>query len=206
MTEPATRKSKRSAPRPSWLLGFLLSVMLLAFAGFCAWQVFFVPDSASYKFAAQQWVLAFAAMTATTGWIIAAIVTIRNTVKQHTITALLQSRLSSVYMDNAKIVGRHYTAYAQELKNNPEYKVKPTDGIDTAALQYILNYFEFIAIGVRSGDLHEGMLQESLLTILKQNVAMSREWINECRDHSPRLYSNLAWLHTKWCPKEAQIT
>lgn len=200
-----THKLPRPALRPSWLLGFLLGAIFLLFAGFVTWQVVVVPDDAPHSLTAHQWILAVAALTATSGWITAAIVTIRNSVKQHTITALLQSRLSVEYMSHAKKVSTHYMEFAQRKKANPTLEDSPTDDVDVQSLQYILNYFEFIAIGVRHGDLHEGMLKSSLLTIIKQNVSMSRDWILACRKTAPRLYTNLAWLHARWCPEEPSI-
>lgn len=200
-----THKFPRPALRPSWLLGFLLAAIFLLFIAFVVWQVWIVPQEASHSLTAHQWILAVAALTATTGWVIAAIVTTRNSVKQHTITALLQSRLSAEYMSHARNVSTHYMEYARKQENGEDLDCSPTDGVDIQSLQYILNYFEFIAIGVRHGDLHEGMLKTSLQTIIQQNVTMSREWILRCRKENNRLYLNLAWLHARWCPNSPSI-
>jgi Domain of unknown function (DUF4760) len=122
----------------------------------------------------------------------------RNSVRQHTITTLLQSRLSSTYMGYADKLGQHYTDYDKRRKDNPSIKESATDNVDIMALRYILNYFEFIAIGVIRGDLDEGMLKDSLRSILKKNVAMSRPWIKKSQLENPNLYINLLWLHDRW--------
>lgn len=200
-----TRKPARPAIKPSLWLGFLLAAMWLVFAGFCLWQWKYVPPEAKHNLGPQQWVVAFAAITAMSGWIVASVITVRNTVKQHTISTLLQSRLSATYMTYADKVSGHYIAYDLERKACPSLAKAPTDGIDEAALRYILNYFEFIAIGIRKGDLDEAMMKDSLRSILMKNVAMSRQWIDDCRSKSPRLYRHLAWLHSRWLPEEPQL-
>jgi hypothetical protein len=199
-----TRKKLPKPRKPSRLLGFLLLALLFAFLSFSWWQS--TLDEGDPKlFGPQQWVVAFAAITAMVGWIIASIITMRNSIKQHTITTLLQSRLSATYMGYADKVSAHYVAYDEERKANPQLDREPSAGIDEAALRYILNYFEFVAIGIQRGDLDEGMLRDSLRSILIKNVAMSRSWIDAARKTAPRLYCNLAWLHARWAPQEVQL-
>lgn len=192
--------------RPGFVLGLLLTGLLVALSSFCYWQVFLLDAEAAERLTGQQWVLLLAAATATVGWIVTSWVNVRNSVKQHTINTLLQSRLSVEYMKHATAVGGHYKRYGERKKagtlNNEEI---PTDGVDEHSLQYILNYFEFIALGIRAGDLHEAMLKDSLRSIVARNVKMSKSWIDECRDDVPRLYENLGWLHHRWNPTEVQL-
>ncbi|WP_096664712.1 DUF4760 domain-containing protein [Polaromonas sp. AET17H-212] len=195
----ATHKALRPSKKPSTLLGFLLFGVLVMFGVFCLWQMYLVPNDVAYNLGPSQWVVMFAAIAAICGWIIAAVVTIRNSVKQHTINTLLQSRLSATYMGYADKISAHYEAYDERRRLNPDLVEAPTDGVDKLALRYILNYFEFIAIGIRRADLDEGLLKDSLRSILKKNVAMSRLWIEEVREVNPLLYQNLAELHRRWC-------
>lgn len=187
------------------MLGLLLFVVWLSFAGFVYWQIWILPDVDSQKFQSQQWVLLVAAVAATSGWIVTSWINVRNSIKQHTITTLLQTRLSIEYMKNANVVGGHYRAFSlSQAAGNPDGK-SPTDGLDEDALQYILNYFEFIALGIRAGDLHEGVLKDSLRSIIARNINMSKDWIDSCRAQTPRLYENLGWLNKRWSPEAKQI-
>lgn len=187
------------------MLGLLLFTVWLCFAFFCYWQLCALTEDNVYDFKPQQWVLLVAALAATSGWIVTSWINVRNSIKQHTITTLLQTRLSIEYMKNANAVGGHYRKYSQSHKAGDVGNTSPTDGIDEDALQYILNYFEFIALGIRAGDLHEGVLKDSLRSIIGRNVSMSKDWIDACRNVTPRLYENLGWLNNRWNPKAVQI-
>ncbi|MCX8520736.1 MAG: DUF4760 domain-containing protein, partial [Rhodoferax sp.] len=104
------------------------------------------------------------------GWMLTNLINLRNSIRQHTITTLLQSRLSSTYMAYADRLSAHYADYEARKENNPALREGPTDKVDVLALRYILNYFEFIAIGIKRGDLDEGMLKDSLRSILIKNI------------------------------------
>lgn len=191
--------------RPGFVLGLLLSIVWLVFFAFCWWQANLPPKDALQKFQSQQWVLLVAALAATSGWIVTSWMGVRNSVKQHTINTLLQSRLSIEYMKHASTLGRHYKSFSEQ-SGQQDTAQRATDGLDEESLQYVLNYFEFIAIGIRAGDLHEGLLRGSLRSIVCRNVEMSKDWIDDCRAKSPRLYENLGWLQNRWNPGAPQIT
>lgn len=205
MKAMATLKAMRPNKRPSTKLGFLLLAILFFFLAFCLWQAYLVPNNAPYNLGPAQWVVMFATMAAICGWLFAAAVTIRSSVKQHTINTLLQSRLSTTYMLYADKISTHYEQYDTRKRADPAITERPTDHVDKLALRYILNYFEFIAIGVKRADLDEDLLRDSLRSILHKNVAMSREWIEEKRNENVLLYQNLAALHARWCPSETRL-
>ncbi|WP_235579407.1 DUF4760 domain-containing protein [Pseudorhodoferax sp. Leaf274] len=156
----------------------------------------------------QQIVVLLAAWLAVIGWITTAWTSIRNSVKQHTVNTLLQSRLSATYMERADRVNKFFGAYeAHHPLRTRDPDADPTQGIagdDEEALRYILNYFEYIAIGVRHGDLHEAMLRASLRSILTKTTFYSRDWIERrvgggpSLSPNPLLYRNLRWLYLRW--------
>lgn len=108
-------------------------------------------------------------------------------------------------MGYADKVGTHYTAFDKRKKANPTIPEMPTDGIDEMALRYILNYFEFLAIGIKRGEFDEDMLKDSLRGILKKNVLMSRLWIANARKDNPNLYIHVVWLHGRWNPDDVEL-
>lgn len=193
----ATHKKIKPHKRPSTMLGFLLSAAVILILGFAIWQLSISRESWG-KLKAEQFLAVIGVGSAICGWLVTNMITLRNSVRQHTITTLLQSRLSSTYMGYADILGKHYTDYDKRRKENPSIRENPTDNVDIMALRYILNYFEFIAIGVIRGDLDESMLKDSLRSILKKNVAMSRPWIKSLQVENSNLYINLLWLHDRW--------
>ncbi len=200
-----TPKAIKPSKKPSTVLGFLLFGFAIVFVCAIGWQAFYLPIKSPYRLTAKHWVIVIPATTAFFGWLVTSWVTLRNSIKQHTITTLLQSRLSATYMGYADKVGSHYGAYDKRKKANPELKENPTDGIDEMALRYILNYFEFLAIGIKRGEFDENMLRDSLRGILKKNVNMSRLWIAAVRKDNPNLYCHVVWLHQRWHPEDAPL-
>lgn len=134
------------------------------------------------------------------GWLTSAYVTIKNSVKQHTINTLLQSRLSVTYMKYADLVNKEFGDFANEYSFDPKNwgSNDPITKVDQEALRYLLNYFEYVALGIRHGDLHEGLLRSSLRSILRSSVIFSKSYILETKVNQPRVYINLMWLFEKW--------
>jgi len=118
--------------------------------------------------------------------------------KQHTVSVLLQSRLSTAFNDRYKVMIQVYpvvtgvTAVAHNDWKDPN-KVSAIE-----ALKYFLNYYEFIAIGIRNGDLDEDYLYKSLKSIVSNLWTMGGPYITELRSGNPRIYKNLLWLVERW--------
>lgn len=204
----ASHKGDPSFWRPSFVLGLLFFAALISLAVFFWWHAWLRRTAPAEALEKQQIVVLLAAWLAVIGWITTAWTSIRNSVKQHTVNTLLQSRLSATYMERADRVNKFFGAYEvrHPLKTR-DPDADPTQGIggdDEEALRYILNYFEYIAIGVRHGDLHEAMLRASLRSILTKTTFYSRDWIERrvgggpTLAPNPLLYRNLRWLYLRW--------
>lgn len=198
----ASHNRNPSAFRPSRVLGLLLLAVTLAVVLFICWQatdrLLFYWAVPPPRFEVPQWVFAGSAAAAVIGWIVSALTTIRNSVKQHTINTLLQSRLSAVYMAHAEAVGDHFAAYVARKRLNPDSARTPIDDIPKKSIGYILNYFEFIAIGIRFGDLDESVMKSSMRAMLTRTVQLVDPLIQDAAAENPRAYSNLIWLYRKW--------
>lgn len=137
-------------------------------------------------------------VAAVTGWIITSWVSLRNTKRQHTITVLLQSRLSQAYQQRMKDaiaiypVTPNLTLFQECDLNCPEKK-EAIEGI-----KYLLNYFEFIAVGIKYGDLDEKTLRQSMRGILNTLVTISDIYIKYSIKKYPLVYEHLLWLNNKW--------
>lgn len=197
MKVQATRKPIKPYKKPSVLLGFFLLGMTICSFGFLAWQLY-LDKGGSYKLKAEHLLAAVGVTAAILGGLFAGWISLYNSIRQHTITTLLDSRLSGTYMGYADKLSRHYSDYECRRKANPPLRETPTDKVDILALRYILNYFEFVAIGVMRGDFDEGTLKDSLRSILRKNVSMSMAWIRVEQSQNPLLYTNLIWLFNRW--------
>ncbi len=193
----ATLERLKPSAKPSTLLGFVVLASLLLAAAFVVWQLC-ISKGTWGKLKAEHFIGAVGVLAAIVGALFAGWLSIHNSIRQHTITTLLDSRLSETYMKYADILSRHYSTYDARKTANPAMRESPTDNVDILALRYILNYFEFIAIGVRRGDFDEATLRDSLRSILRTNVRMSMQWISLERSKNPRLYTNLIWLFNRW--------
>lgn len=195
----ALHKGRPAFFRPSRVLGLLICVEVLIFLGFVVWQSSLDYVDA-FKFGLSQWVISVGAITAMLGWTTTSYVTIKNSVKQHTINTLLQSRLSATYMGYADDVNLHFQTFCNAHGRDPSgWKGEdPVKGIKIPSLRYVMNYFEFIAIGIRHGDLQEGMLRSSLGSILKNTVVFASSYITESQKGQPLAFCNLIWLNKRW--------
>lgn len=188
---------------PSRLLKWLLCLLFLAFVALLALHKkyldgtpFFDVTTVEKELSLVDWVATTTIYFAVSGWLVNSIVTIRNSVKQHTINTLLQSRLSKTYMDEANKARKALQPYVTKKIPAPATDIEAH--ADKDAIDYILNYIEFIAVGIRHGDLHEGVMKDSLRGIVTGFTGVCLPYISEQRVARPRTLENLMWLRSRW--------
>ena len=194
-------KPRRYPKKPSLVLGFLLAVVLAALVVFVVWERtgrLYGIEVERVGLEKAQWVILIGAMGAVVGWITSAMITVRNSIKQHTINTLLQSRISATYTDNAKAVNKRYFGpnclyylTARELAEGREET-------RLAELSYLLNYLEFIAAAVRFGDLDEKLMRMTLRGMLCNIYEVSEVYIRNSRMGNSAAFEHLAWLYAFW--------
>lgn len=186
---------------PNRLLRLMLGAMWLIFLGFILLEKDVFKGMWIHQYQVgmnkQEWVPTVGVLLAATGWITSAIVTIRNSVKQHTINTLLQTRLSATYQDYAAKARTGLKGHTPEFPASLD-KIKATDN-GLAGTEYLLNYIEFMAVGIRHGDLHEAVLKDSMRGIVTRFTSISQEYIDDCRSKNGlRTYQHLLWLRNRW--------
>ncbi|MTD34002.1 DUF4760 domain-containing protein [Paludibacterium denitrificans] len=196
--------------RPSRALGLLLIFVSCAYFIFAAWH-FLLPKTfplTSSEFNAQSWVTLTAAYAAVAGWITSSMVTIRNSIKQHTINTLLQTRLSAKYMENVEMLNKCFMTASGKTRKMSLELIASEDTNDkekVAAVRYILNYLEFIAIGIKNGDLDEMLMKSSLRSILIGVYDISEPFIIQRRNitnpPNNRIFADFTWLYDRWIDK-----
>src|SRR3546814_12510654 len=93
--------------RPRRLLGLLLCAVIVLYALLVRWVVYF-PDEvwfevkAPSELGAQHWLASVGVVSAICGWIVAGIIKARNSTQQHTMSLLLENRMSGPDMQYAK--------------------------------------------------------------------------------------------------------
>lgn len=202
--------------RPSRVLGLLLLGVVLAFTLFAIWVVK-VPHIELFGRRAPtldkaNWLFLTGVCGAVCGWIISSLVTIRNSIKQHTINTLLQTRLSATYMEEARHVNDKFFSKGKPIAQVVEHLQGSSDDSkrDYRAVTYFLNYFEFVAVGIRHGDLDEKVLRGTLRGIVLNmreicgpyiryaRGCASFNAIDDRRCASPHLLEHFLWLTKRW--------
>jgi hypothetical protein len=187
--------------RPSRVLGLLLFAVVGSFYGFVQWQRG-LADNDSRLLLAPQWVFVMGAFTAMVGWMVGSLVTVRNSVKQHTINTLLQPRLSLAYVDRLKKVNDAYSPLGGP--NKPVAVADLTDPSHADALnamRYFLNYSEFIALAIRHGDLDETLMCASLSGVVRTQFSVAAVLVEKASNADKRNFEHLRWLNGRWSSK-----
>ncbi len=201
-------------------LGFLVLVILIS-AGFAAFLLTgefrallsVIPDDPSneHRILVSLLGIATATVTAlfTTGiGLFAAYRTYRNTAKtnakaqrkQHTINILFQSRLSEYFQKTnslrKEVFPTDQDIFLDDWKAARAGEDKPREGAE--ALQQLLNYYEFLAVGIAQGDLDKDLLHKSIRGIMCNLVDDARYMIAELRENDPNTLEYLAQLYDEW--------
>ena len=132
--------------------------------------------------------------------------------KQHTITVLLDTRLSAEFqstINRRRIMFPEYSDVTFEQWDSartatatnqmPAVTETPEQQRDSAAaLMQLLNYYEFLAVGIKEGDLDEKMLKNTLRGIMCNLVDDTRLLICALRKKNPKLFEHLVALYDDW--------
>ncbi|MQY43009.1 DUF4760 domain-containing protein [Epibacterium sp. SM1969] len=120
--------------------------------------------------------------------------------KQHTINILFQSRLSEYFQTTnslrKEIFPTDQDIYLDDWKAARAQNGKPREGAE--ALQQLLNYYEFLAVGIEQGDLDKDLLRKSIRGIMCNLVDDARFMIAELRENDPTTLEHLAQLYEEW--------
>lgn len=138
-------------------------------------------------------IIAAAAILATIGWVYTA--RRARTRKQHTINIILEGNFD-LEMRNA---------HAELIPIFRGEDVFPAVGSDRhkeiqPKLRFVLNHFEFIAAGIRRGDMDERLVMDAqrgtILTAFEKSEPHIL-WVRSNR-RNQSVYEHLEWLHKRW--------
>ena len=219
--------------------GFLYTICaLFAFCTICIFLLILMPlASASVSSVYAQFpetpAPQYSAFSTATGTIVAAISVIAAILtfwfstraarhaqrKQHTITVLLETRLSSEFQGTIEKRRAHFPEYTDVSFEDWDQARKATAPADATpevihaqkikrdsalALTTLLNYYEFLAVGITEGDLDEDMLKKTLRSIMCNLVDDSRHLIAGMQKVNPNTYEHLTILYGQWRKTDAR--
>ncbi|MDH4763379.1 DUF4760 domain-containing protein [Pseudomonas sp. CBMAI 2609] len=143
------------------------------------------------------------------GWWIQAITTAANARRSHTLNIIMASRTSSEYQQQARASSKLYNnaVIPPELAewrfngSKEEYKNAQVPQDVSDAIQgtiYILNYFEFLAQGIKYRDLDDCLLRECFSGILAGTERRGFHLIIEAQKTDPKNFEGLVNLTKAW--------
>lgn len=135
------------------------------------------------------------------GWIFTTRAQTIDSTKANTMKILMESRFSDEYARNLKITTKLFT---EQRKQNGDNCCLSTNNFEKLqdhqlnSINYMLNYFEFIAVGIRCGDLDEQFMKQTLKTIILTNFRFYKLIIEEKQKKVPSALENLTSLTNRW--------
>lgn len=158
---------------------------------------------------------------ATLGWIATVIVSQRLSRKQHTVNLLVSHNFSNDYRELTSTFLSKYPDKIFVSKNDAQELINCTSRLLTAeeeqekktlnaihdvfkSLRSLLNYYEFIATGLKYGDLDKRLIHDYFCSTLCLLCEKSREYIlaRRIKNKDPTLYENLVDLYRAWKPSD----
>lgn len=156
-----------------------------------------------------------AAVAAVCGWIFTARVQTINAIKGHSMQVLMNSRTSTIYMqkvDKTIEIRRGLTKESISTEDDKQNvvltaekfeKLGNGDGVkadeEKSAVIYMLNFLEFVAIGIRHYNLDESLLKGSLRSIINSNYKLYKPVIDHLRRvDNPKIFTQFELLHDRW--------
>ncbi|MDC5002128.1 DUF4760 domain-containing protein [Acinetobacter baumannii] len=150
-----------------------------------------------------------ATVAAVCGWIFTARVQTINAIKGHSMQVLMNSRTSTVYMQKVdktieirrsllKGDGSSESDKQDVVLTAEKFEALPHED-DRSAVVYMLNFLEFVAIGIRHYNLDEELIRSSLRSILNSNYKLYKPVIEHLRKaDNPAIFVQLELLHDRW--------
>lgn len=144
------------------------------------------------------------------GWWIQSITSAAQSRRKHTLEIILSTRTSEVYQKKLNKYSHLYHGNTHVAKKFAQWRSFPNlpefsnacvpDNYRNAinGLLYILNYFEFLAQGVKAKDLDDCLLKECFSGFIKDLEKKAFYLIIEAQKVNPQNFEGLIYLSKKW--------
>lgn len=192
-------------PRAEIQLMFMIYGVVLIFLEIFGWAVIFSDTPflgfSGLKESGQTVGIIIGSAVAIIGWLFTTRAQAINSTKANTMKILMESRFSDEYAKNLKITTKIFTdkrklnganccLSVSDFENLKDYQLN--------SINYMLNYFEFISVGIRCGDLDEQFMRQTLRTIILTNFKFYKLIIEEKQKQVPSALENLTLLSNRW--------
>lgn len=204
---------------------FFLVVLFVPATSF-AFYSFLGEDSAKYDKVLNVVPVFVAIWAAGLGWLVHFRLSTKAQRTNNAFSILMETRKSREFLDRAELVGKHFAPGSKTIPE--EYRPyfvsaklsqtlrdeKEGEGFERAravhALKYILNYYEFMAVGIKAGDLDEDLIYNTIgppvLRIVERAKALIDQ-TNSCESDPQKFaFIEIVALCKKWKDRLADET
>ena len=195
--------------QPHRVLLYFFIIIVALFVLFLTWEFYITKHWLVFGESApiletRDWLFLIGLLAGIAGWVCSSFVNLRNSTKQHTFNIYVQSRLSSAYVETMKRVNIRFFSIGCvpdpipfDVFSNPENAEIMHD------IGIVLNYFEFIAVGILNGDLDESTLKKIMRSMINSICSKASLYIDFVRNPingvgGARSFEHLLWLNERW--------
>lgn len=191
---------------------WLVSIIVIACAAVAIFLLFQIDLDAPATYPLMTALIGTAALAvAALGWGVGGWVAHRNARVQHTLTIIATRFAQPLFVqqmtifnnafgdadDSPKVTQAIIDALAETRSDGDQAKVQ--------SARYLMNYFEFIATGVRSGELDLAIVRNNLRASFLYFHAKCEPYIVSGRAASPTLLENFTRLHDHFAGTDARV-
>lgn len=140
-------------------------------------------------------------VAAVLGWLFTCRSESLNATRTHSIQTLMESRLSEVYIKQVECATEIFIRFKKKYGENYNLSVKDFSGLNATeknSIHYLLNYMEFVAVGIRFGDLDENLMKNMMKSIIRTNYTFFENIIKDKQIKAPSVYEHLTTLNKRW--------
>lgn len=123
----------------------------------------------------------------------------------HAMDALQTLRTDREYLINVHVVTRQVPDLGRPLSKTLRHELARTDresNVDAPSFRnaslFVLNQYEFLAAGIRSGAIDYKLVETTLRGPIVALVGTYAGQINEMRETKPAVFANLLWLYRRF--------
>jgi hypothetical protein len=145
-----------------------------------------------------------ASSVAVFGWFVQHQLTRQHNKVSHSLNILLQMRVSEEFQKHMTDANKHYPSRKKTVIPVEDVNLySRNDEVDCKIKSisshiYLLNYYEFLAYGIKSGALDEELLFQTLGGIVVGHYRRAENMIKHARSESPKIYESLVNLEDRW--------
>lgn len=186
-------------PRTNVQLNFSMCCLVVSFIWIVLWNI------SLYKFSflgfsitkgeestGQTILILLGILGAVYGWLFTTKSQYINSRKNHSIQTLMSSRLSTSYVEKFDLLNKIFIKHQNIALTYDQYNELNAD--EKMAIMYALNYYEYVSVGIRFGDLDENLIKNTLksnilntYTFLENVILHKSENTSSCLEHLKEL-------------------